>query len=135
MTRSTYLRKRRDIMEQLADLNAQLTNLNAQTIDAPAPRTTRRVPQWCKPWWQRRDGIQHIVYCTAKRKRDSEPSTAYWLWLNGEPKAKSNTMAGIKQLAHIRSMLYATYVWNAEQWEEHMREHPEIAQKLKELEG
>ncbi len=127
MTKATYMRKRKELLAQLADLDAQ-------PIDEPKPRqiVRRRVPTWCRPWWERRDGRQHIVYCTAARRRDKQPSTAYWLWRDGEPRTKSATMHGIKQLAHMY-FGYETYVWDAEQWDRHMEAHPEIGQKLKEL--
>ncbi len=129
MTKATYMRKRRELLAQLADLDAQ-------PIDEPRPRqiVRRRVPTWCKPWWERRDGRQHIVYCTAARRKYNEnPATGYWIWLNGEPKVMAPTMAKAKGLARIRGLVYETYVWDAEQWDRHMEAHPEIGQKLKEL--
>lgn len=95
-------------------------------------RIPRRIlPQWCRPFWERRDGAQHIVYCSAKRRRDKEPTTAFWLWLNGQPVAKSDTLEGAKSLAALRAMLYDTYVWDASQWEEELRRNPQIAEVRK----
>lgn len=127
MTKATYNRKRAELLKQLA-------NLDAQPIDPSAPRSARgvRVPQWCRPFWERRDGRQHIVYTTAQRRRDKEPSMAYWLFCDGQPKAKAATMDGAKQLAHMRCC-YNTYVWDAEQWDEYKAAHPEIGQKLAEI--
>lgn len=129
MTKSTYSRKRAELLRQLADLDAQ-------PIDPPAPRRAVRrvcVPQWCRPFWERRDGRQHIVYTTAQRRRDREPTTAYWIFRDGQAVAKAATMAAAKTLAHYRSMLYETYVWDAEQWDEYKAAHPEIGQKLAEI--
>lgn len=127
MTKSTYSRKRAELLRQLADLDAQ-------PIDPPTPRAVRRVrvPQWCRPFWERRDGRQHIVYMTAQRLRDKVPTTAYWLWCDGQPKAKSETMDGAKQLARMR-FGYDTFVWDAEQWDEYKAAHPEIGRKLAEI--
>lgn len=95
-------------------------------------RIPRRIlPQWCRPFWERRDGAQHIVYCSAKRRRDKEPTTAFWLWLNGQPVAKSDTLEGAKSFAALRAMLYDTYVWDASQWEEELRRNPQIAEVRK----
>lgn len=91
----------------------------------------RRLPQWCRPFWERRDGVQHIVFCSAKRRRDKEPTTAFWLWFNGQPVAKSDTIDGAKSLAALRAMMYDTYVWDASQWEEEMRRNPQIAEVRK----
>ncbi len=129
MTKATYMRKRKELLAQLADLDAQ-------PIDEPKPRQEmrRRVPTWCRPWWERRDGRQHIVYCTAARRKYKEnPKTGYWLWQNGEPKVVATTMDAAKGLARIRGLGYETYIWDAEQWDEYKREHPEIEQKLREL--
>ena len=129
MTKATYMRKRRELLAQLADLDAQ-------PIDEPQRQTPprRRVPTWCRPWWERRDGRQHIVYCTAARRKYKEnPKTGYWLWQNGEPKVVATTMDAAKGLARIRGLGYETYIWDAEQWDEYKREHPEIEQKLREL--
>ena len=123
------MRKRKELLAQLADLDAQ-------TIDEPQRQTPprRRVPTWCRPWWERRDGRQHIVYCTAARRKYKEnPKTGYWLWQNGEPKVVATTMDAAKGLARIRGLGYETYIWDAEQWDEYKREHPEIEQKLREL--
>ena len=130
MTKATYMRKRRELLAQLAELDAR-------PIDRPKTRKSarRRIPSWCKPWWERRDGRQHIVYCTAaRRKYGEDPATGYWIWLNGEPRVMATSMDKAKSLAHLRAMLYETYVWDAEQWDRHMELHPEISQKLKELE-
>lgn len=130
MTKSTYSRKRAELLRQLADLDAQ-------PIDPPAPRKAVRrvcVPQWCRPFWERRDGRQHIVYCTAARRKYGEnPVAGYWIWLNGEPKVMAPTMAKAKGLARIRGLVYETYVWDAEQWDEYKAAHPEIGQKLAEI--
>ena len=129
MTKATYMRKRKALLAQLADLDAQ-------PIDEPQRQTPprRRVPTWCRPWWERRDGRQHIVYCTAAwRKYKENPKTGYWLWQNGEPKVVATTMDAAKGLARIRGLGYETYIWDAEQWDRHMEAHPEIGQKLKEL--
>lgn len=135
MTKATYMRKRRELLAKLSGINAQIADLDAQPIDAPRPRreSRRRIPSWCKPWWERRDGRQHIVYCTVKRRRDAEPVTAWWLWMDGKPKCKSDTEAGIKQLAFVRSFCFDTFVWDAKQWDEYKKFHPEIEEKLREL--
>lgn len=99
MTKATYNRKRAALLAQLADLDAQ-------PIDTPAPRSAARgvrVPQWCRPFWERRDGRQHIVYTTAQRRRDREPSTAFWIFRDGQAVAKAATMAAAKTLAHLRA--------------------------------
>ena len=129
MTKATSMRKRKELLAQLADLDAQ-------TIDEPQRQTPprRRVPTWCGPWWARRDGRQHIVYCTAARRKYQEnPKKGDWLWQNGEPKVVATTMDAAKGLARIRGLGYETYIWDAEQWDEYKREHPEIEQKLREL--
>lgn len=129
MTKATYNRKRAALLQQLADLDAQ-------PIDPPAPRSARgvRVPQWCRPFWERRDGIQHIVYCTVQRSgRDRAPISAYWLWRDGLPRCHAGTMEDIKQLAASRSFFFDTYVWDAEQWDEYKAAHPEIDAKLREI--
>ena len=128
MTKATYNRKRAALLAQLADLDAQ-------PIDPPAPRSARRiiVPQWCKPFWERRDGRQHIVYTTAKRRRDKVPTTAYWIFRDGKAVAKAATLADAKTLAFIRSFGYDTYVWDAEQWDEYKANHPEVGRKLAEI--
>ena len=128
MTKATYNRKRAEQLQQLADLDAQ-------PIDTPAPRSARgvQVPQWCRPFWERRDGRQHIVYTTAKRRRDKDPSAAYWIFRDGKAVAKAETMQDAKTLALIRSFGYDTYVWDAEQWDEYKSNHPEIGQKLAEI--
>lgn len=129
MTKATYMRKRRELLSQLA-------KLDAQPIDSPKPRKTasRRIPSWCKPWWERKDGRQHIVYCTAARRKYNEnPVTGYWIWLNGEPKVMATTMEKAKALARMRGMIYETYVWEAEQWDRYIELHPEIGQTLKEF--
>jgi hypothetical protein len=122
------MRKRRELLAQLADLDAQ-------PIDPPAPRSTRRVriPQWCRPFWERRDGRQHIVYTTAQRRGDREPTTAYWVFRDGQAVAKAATMQDAKTLALLRSFAFDTFVWDAEQWDEYKRSHPEIEEKLREV--
>ena len=133
MTKSTFNRKRRELVRQVAELNARLAELDAMPIDPPKPKlkpSRPRIPEWCKPFWERRDGNQHIVFCTAKRKRDRAPFAAYWLFLNGKPVAQSATLDGAKGLASLRSMLYNTMVWDYCQWEQWKSQHPEIDQEL-----
>ncbi len=131
MTKATYMRKRRELLAQLAELDAQPID---KPIDKPKQTTRRHIPTWCRPWWERRDGRQHIVYCTAARRKYNEnPVAGYWIWLNGEPKVMATTMDKAKALACIRGLVYETYVWDAEQWDEYKKAHPEIGQKLAEL--
>lgn len=131
MTETAFKRKRRDILRQIAELNGRLAELDGQPIVKSSPRPSRpRIPQCCKPFWERRDNTQHIVYCTARRKRDHAPVKAFWLWLNGIPKCHADTMEGIKALAAMRSFLYDTCVWDASQWEEFKASHPEIDAEL-----
>lgn len=130
MTEATYRRKREEILRQIAELNGRLNELDSQPIVKPSPCSRPRIPQWCKPFWERRDGIQHIVYCSAKRKRDREPIKAFWMWMDGVPRCHANTLEGIKALAAMR-FAYTTYVWDASQWDEFKATHPEIDAELK----
>lgn len=136
MTKPTFNRKRRELVRQIVELNERLAVLDAMPIDPPKPKPNRpRIPEWCKPFWERRDGNQHIVFCTAKRKRDREPFAAYWLFLNGKPIAQSATLDGAKGLASLRSMLYTTMVWDYCQWGQWKSQHPEIDQELSKIDG
>lgn len=129
MTEATYKRKRKEILRHIAELNGRLVELDGQLI--VKSRLRPRIPQWCKPPWERRDGIQHIVYCTVKRRRDRKPIEAFWLWKDGVPKCHADTMDGIKSLAAMRSFAFDTYVWDASQWDEFKASHPEIDAELK----
>lgn len=100
--------------------------------ERPKKHRRRRPPEWCLPPWERKDGRQHIVYCTAQRpRRDKHPITAYWVWVGGRPVVKSDTMDGAKSLAKIRAMMYETYVWDAEDWEKEKAANPQIEEVLK----
>lgn len=128
MKEATYKRKRKEILRQIAELNGRMVELDSQPIVKSRPRP--RIPQWCKPFWERRDGIQHIVYCSAKRRCDRAPIEAFWLWRDGVPKCHADTMEGIKSLAAVRSFLYDTCVWDVSQWDEFKASHPEIDAEL-----
>ena len=124
----------RRLMKREAEIMAEMKaeEEKRKKRKAAAAKSPRRIlPEWCKPFWERRDGVQHIVYCSAKRKRDKEPITAFWVWFNGHPVAKSDTLDGAKGLAALRAMLYDTYVWDASQWEKELRRNPQIAEVRK----
>lgn len=92
----------------------------------------RRPPEWCLPPWERKNGAQNIVYCRAMRaRRDKEPVEAWWVWTDGKPVVKSDTLEGAKALAGMRAMLYDTYVWDAGDWEKTVAADPQMQEVLK----
>lgn len=92
----------------------------------------RRPPEWCLPPWERKNGAQNIVFCEAMRARiDKSPVPAWWVWRDGRPVCKSDTLQGAKDLAALRSMIYDTYVWDAGDWEKTVATDPQIQEVLK----
>ena len=132
MTKSTYTRKRRELLARLKKTHAELLALEHEPIEVMVRPAQNRIPQWCKPWWERRDGNQHIVYCTATK--NGIKRTGWWLWCDGRAKVMSDSIENAKALARIR-FCYDTLIWDVEQWDKYVKEHPAITDKLKELKG